>query len=106
LCPEDFQDYALIEYVGEVSDGAGGYVDSWTTRVGIWCAVETTSGGESIVAGRIEHNEALEFTTHYDATILPTDRIIFEGVNYKITRIENIDRRNEYMRIYAETGRT
>lgn len=106
FCPEDFEEYAEIESVSEVSDGAGGYTDAWALRVGIWCMIETTSGGESVIAGRLEHSEGLTFTTHYNSEILETDRLKFENEYFKITRIENIDRKQSFIRIYAETGRT
>lgn len=106
MCPEDFEDYATIQMISEVSDGAGGYTDAWSDRVGIWCQVDTASGGESMIAGRLEHTESLILTTHYNSDIVPTDRVSFEGEVYKITRVEDIDRKHEFMRIYTETGRT
>jgi len=30
---------------------------------------------------------------------------LVDGTEYKITRVENVDRKDEYMRIYCETGR-
>jgi len=57
------------------------------------------------VAGRLEHEESLVLTTHYDSTILETDSVDVGGTKYKITRIQNIDRRDEFMKIYCSTGR-
>ena len=105
-CPEDFEEDALIEQPTYVSDGAGGQSESWSTRVQIFCMIEEISGGESIIAGRLEHSESLELTTHYDPQILLTDRVDVDGTKYKITRLENIDRKDQYMKIYIETGRT
>ena len=105
-CPEDFDEYATVETPTETPDGAGGYTITWAERVGIWCKVETVSGGEGIIAGRLEHSEGLTLTTHYNADILDTDRIELDGEYYKITRIEDVDRKQWYMIIYIETGRT
>ena len=106
FCPEDFEDYALVEQVTETTDSAGGYTQVWSTRVNIWCKVEPTGGTEQIIAGRLEHTESFVLTTHYNSAIVPTDRVTLDGVTYKITRVENLDRRNIYMRIYIESGRT
>ena len=105
-CPEDFEEDAIIEKVEYTSDGAGGQVEDWTTRKTIFCMVEQVSGGESIIGGRNEHSENFELTTHYDPSILLVDRVNLDGQLLKITRIENIDRKDEYMIIYCETGRT
>lgn len=106
FCPSDFNEYAEAEYVSEVTDGAGGYTDAFAFRVGLWCIIDASGGGESIIAGRLEHTEGWILTTHYNADILPTDRIKLDNEYYKITRLENVDRRSEYLRIYIETGRT
>lgn len=105
-CPEDFGEYATVETPTETPDGAGGFTIAWAERVGIWCKVETVSGGEGIIAGRLEHSEGLTLTTHYNADIVDTDRIELDGEYYKITRIEDVDRKQWYMIIYIETGRT
>lgn len=106
FCPRDLDEYATVQELTETPDGAGGYVDSWAERIGIWCKVDTVSGGEGIDSGRLEHNESLTLATHYNADILPIDRIELAGVLYKITRIEDIDRKQEFMIISIETGRT
>lgn len=106
FCPNDFEEYATVESITETTDGAGGYTDAWATRVGIWCMVETVSGGESVIAGRLEHSEGLVLTTHYNSEIVDTDRINLDSEYYKITRIEDVDRKHEFMKIYIETGRT
>ncbi len=106
FCPEDFEEYASIEAITEVADGAGGFTDSWVERVGVWCMVDTTGGGEGIIAGRLEHSESLNLTTHYNSDVLDTDRVLLDGEYYKITRIEDIDRKHRFMIIYLETGRT
>ena len=106
ICSKDFGESVVIESVTETTDGAGGYAQTWSTRVTIFAMVEDTGGGETTIAGRLEHTESLILTTHYDPQILPIDRAVLDGCTYKITRIENIDRSSKYMRIYLETGRT
>ena len=105
-CPEDFDEFVAVQQVTETTDGAGGYSESWATRVSIWCMVEEIAGGEGVVAGRLEHSNSYRLTTHYDATISESDRVLLDGVEHKITNIVNLDRRDEYMTIDIETGRT
>lgn len=105
-CPNDFEESVTIEQVTNTADSAGGYSESWATRKAIFCKIEDTGGAESIIAGRLEHSETFNLTTHYDSAILKTDRVDMDGIKYKITRIQNIDRKNEYMIISIETGRT
>ena len=106
FCPEDFDEYATVQELTRVPDNAGGFTTSWAERVGVWCKIETTSGGEVFDNGRLKHDESLNLTTHYNSDIVPVDRVELDGIFYKITRVEDVDRKHEFMIIYLETGET
>lgn len=104
FCSRDFRDVVTVERATESADGFGGYTPSWATQATIHGLIETTGGGEDIEGGRLEPTETVIITCHYRNDILASDRLVIDSENYNISRIENIDRRSRFLRIYAETG--
>lgn len=104
LCSRDFRDYFAIERGTESADGAGGYTVVWATNLNVFGLIEDSGGDENIVAGRLEPTETITVTCRYSSDILETDRLNIDGKLYNISRLENIDRRSKFLRIYAETG--
>ena len=104
FCSRDFRDVFTVERNTESSDGVGGYTSSWATIATIYGKIETVGGDEPLTAGRLEPTESLVLTTHYRTDLLESDRLIVASEEYNITRLENIDRRSRFLRIYAETG--
>lgn len=94
----------IVERNTESSDGLGGYTSSWATQATIYCMIETTGGGEPLTGGRLEPTESLTLTTHYRSDLLASDRLNISGEYFNVTRIENVDRRSRFLKIYAETG--
>ena len=103
-CSKDFRDAVTVERGTESDDGYGGYSIAWTTYATVFGLVETSGGSEPINAGRLEPSETVVITCHYRSDLLETDRLIIEGEEYNITRLEDVDRRSKFLRIYAETG--
>jgi SPP1 family predicted phage head-tail adaptor len=104
FCSRDFRDIVTIERNTESADGFGGYASSWATQATIYGKIETSSGTEGVIAGRTEPSETVVITCHYRSDLLESDRVDIGGDKFNITRIENIDRRSRFLRIYAETG--
>jgi SPP1 family predicted phage head-tail adaptor len=104
FCSKDFRDVVIVERATEVDDTFGGYTVSWATQATIYCQIDTTGGGENIVGGRIEPTETLTLTCHYRTDFIESDRVNIGGKYYNIDRIENIDRRDRFLKIYIESG--
>ena len=104
FCSRDFRDVFTVERATESADGAGGYTTSWATQATIYGLIETVGGDEGIEAGRLEPTETVVITCHYRSDLLESDRLDIEGDKFNITRLENIDRRSRFLRIYGETG--
>lgn len=103
-CSSDFRDVVTVERATESADGFGGYTPSWATQATIHCLIETTGGNEELEGGRLEPTETVILTCHYRSDLLASDRLNIGSEYYNITRIENVDRRSRFLRIYAETG--
>lgn len=73
---------------------------SWSSFLTCWAQVEESSGGETITADTPTVTHELLFTVRYRSTITELLRILYNGKNYQITHIEEIERRN-YLKITA-----
>lgn len=84
------------------SSTTGEAVKTWTERVQLWAQIKASESGGDINAGmQMQFKQRFTFKTRYDSTVIPEDRILWEGKTYKILNIADIDRRM-YMIILAE----
>jgi len=104
FCSRDFRDAVIVERSVESSDGLGGYTPVWSTFATIFGLIETATGDERLEAGRLEPDETVVVTCHFRSDLLESDRLDIDGDKFNITRLEDIDRRSKFLRIYAETG--
>jgi len=104
FCARDFRDAVTVERGVESSDGAGGYTIVWSTLTTVFGLIETSGGDEPLTAGRLEPRESVVITCQFRSDLLESDRLLIDGEYYNISRLENIDRRSRFLRIYAETG--
>lgn len=80
----------------------GEAVKTWTERVQLWAQVKASESGGDVNAGmQMQFKQRYTFKTRYDSSVIPEDRILWEGKTYKILNIAEIDRRM-YMIILAE----
>ena len=104
FCSRDFRDAVTVERAVESADGFGGYTPVWSTLTTLFGLIETASGDEPMTAGRLEPDETVVVTCHYRSDLLESDRLDIGSDKFNITRLENIDRRSQFLRIYGETG--
>lgn len=104
ICSRDFRDAVIVERPTETTDGAGGFTVAWATVATVFCMIETSGGNERLEAGRLEPESSIVATCHYRGDLLESDRLNIGGSYYNVTRLENVDRRERFLKIYAETG--
>ena len=106
LCARDFSEYVEVETPTEAVDGFGGYTSAWASKTFLWCKVDDTGGGEALTNGRLETDTSAVFVTQYRDDITVKDKLILDSVTYNIRRIENVERKSRYLRLYGESGVT
>lgn len=104
LCANAFTEYVEVQQPIESSDGAGGYATIWANLCHIWCKYDEKGGNESFSSGRLETSTTVEFMTHYRDDITTQDRLVLDGLYYNITRVENVERKDQWLRITATSG--
>jgi SPP1 family predicted phage head-tail adaptor len=95
-----------------VSDGAGGWTETWTAEHNVWAMVEPLRGSEKVQAMRLQHPVTHRITVRYDASIAAYHRdadsarrrLDFQGRKMRIVAILDPDERRAFLEIMAEEG--
>lgn len=90
-----------------VSDGAGGFVESWVTLMTVWAYVNDSGG---VIYGSVnEHTQTthnLVFTVRFNTAIyekpITSMRLVFRDRAYKIRNIRNLNQANVYLEITCD----
>ncbi|APM39854.1 phage head closure protein [Clostridium kluyveri] len=73
----------------------------WEDYLAVWASVSNLYGREYFGAAAVQAEKTVKFAIRYLAGISSDMRILFEGIKYNITSIDNIKYRNRYMEIKA-----
>lgn len=93
-----------IQSVAPVSDGQGGYTETWTTTHTIWVSIEQKRQRERITSQKLEDPALFVFMGRYVSGINTKQRILYDSRLFNITRVNNINERGLYMEIEALEG--
>lgn len=105
ICSGNLRIPVSIEENVQTPDGAGGFVTGWTAKINpLWTMEEEISGNEGTAQSRIETNASRVFWCRYVTGIVTTDRLVCDGENGNIRRVENVEKRNIWLRIVADFG--
>lgn len=88
----------------EVSDGAGGFEETWATEVSAWASIEPMNGYEKFTAGKTEAFATHKITMRYQNGISADQRILFGDRSFNIEEIINVDERNAVLRLKVTEG--
>ena len=104
LCSKDFTEYVEVQAIALVSDGGGGFTEGWSNFGYIWARIQDISGGETDFADRRQTTKTIFVEAPYRSDITVLHRLVVDGLNYNIYRVDNVERKGQYMEITAETG--
>lgn len=90
-----------IVEAGQVSDGAGGYEDSFTVIKTVWGEIKTVGGREYIQAKQAQAEITHKVIMRYTAEINHSNLLSFNGNKYDIQYIINIDEENKYLELHV-----
>lgn len=103
----DFRSVVTVQRCTETPDGSGGQSTAWADVATLFCLAVCKREGEEYgdgSTGRIKSVEVISFTTWWQDSFTVKDRVSFEGRLFNIREIENLKRRNKFMKIVAEAG--
>jgi SPP1 family predicted phage head-tail adaptor len=86
-----------IEQKTKVSDGAGGYTESWVPFVTVSSSIDPVSGKEYYEAQQTQSSVSHKIRIRYKSGVLPSMRINFKGRIFAIESVINWEERNRDM---------
>lgn len=80
---------AVLQTMGTVSDGQGGYTETWTaaSTVGGRVAFELLRGGELERAGRLASTGNWVLTVAANTSVNATDRVVYNGGTFEVSEV-------------------
>ena len=102
----DLRSYIEVQEQTLVPGGMGGQNLTWTSKFFAYAKIVMNSGSEKNAHDKLETQATHTFSMRYNASLLSTDKFIFEGVDYNIRSIDNVEMRNRWMVVSAERGVT
>lgn len=93
-----------LQSISRVSDGGGGYTDSWATDKSIWCSISPANGYEKFQASQTETPITHKIKCRYDSDITTAKRLKYGSRLFNIKEALNVEERNAYMMLTVEEG--
>ena len=87
-----------------VSDGAGGFADTWATLKATKAHAKGLSGYERLTSDRVNAETKDRIVTRYFAGLTPADRVVMDGRAFNITYINDLDRKKKWLEIDLAGG--
>jgi len=81
-------DFCHLLTLTQVSDGAGGFTDSWGTATrNVSCRLDTRGGRETLFDGSIRPFNTLILSLPYDTEITEAYRVELDDFTYNVTNV-------------------
>lgn len=64
----------VLEQAQRVSDGAGGFTETWIAAATVWAAIRPSQGGEGVDSGRLAGRVSHTISLRYRAGVTPAMR--------------------------------
>ena len=87
-----------------VSDGMGGQAISWIDLATVRAHVKPLSGREALQAMQLQASITHRVYIRYRADLLPSDRLVMRGQPLQIRAILNMEMRNQWLEVSADSG--
>jgi SPP1 family predicted phage head-tail adaptor len=92
-----------IQAAGDVSNGRGGYVRTWTTIAEPFAEALSQNGREAVIASSLQGFSVVRFTIRFRDGISNVHRIIWRGREFNISSAEP-DHSRQWLTILANSG--
>lgn len=73
--------------------GGAGQQQTYADVATVWAQVEAVPGTEGFVGDQLTATKRQKFTIRYQADVLPTWQLVFEGTTYQLTTVSEFGRR-------------
>ena len=91
-----------MEAAQRVSDGAGGFTESWAEVATVWAALRPSGGGEAVDSGRLAGRLTHEVRLRYREGVTPAMRVRSGTRVFHILAAIDEDERRRWLRCLCE----
>jgi len=85
-----------------VSDGAGGFTESWIEVGTVWAGIASSGGGEAVDSGRLAGRVSHTVTLRYRDGVTPAMRFRLGGRVFHILAVIDEGERRRWLRCLCE----
>ena len=100
--PGDLRHRVVLEEAQRVSDGAGGYTETWVALATLWAALSPSGGGEGVEAGRLAGRVSHIITVRHRAGVTPAMRFRQGARVFHILAVIDEAARHHWLRCLCE----
>jgi SPP1 family predicted phage head-tail adaptor len=97
-----FRHRVTIQGFTSVSDGMGGWEQTWADLATVWARVEALKGEEYFAAAQMQNSVSHRVTMRYRADLTPTHRLVFEGRTLDIEAVLPDERKSRLVIMCTE----
>lgn len=100
-----------IQSKTQVSDGMGGWTETWSAGDDLWAVWKPMSGGERVQAMRVSPNLAVKAVIRFRGNsdgapfYSAEDRLQYRGRTYNIKTVFDVDGRQDWLEMMLEEGK-
>lgn len=91
-----------LEKLSRVSDGAGGYTESWASVASIWAAIAAKSGRETVIAERLSSHVTYDIIIRYRSDVTAEMRFRDGAKLYYIVAFFDMDGHEAWLKCVCE----
>lgn len=101
--PGERRTHATFQAITETADALGQFQPTWSTIATAWCLKRQLSAREILATQQLQASAdfVLETWVLPSLPITPQHQVVINSQAYGISRVDNLDDRNETMRIYC-----
>jgi len=102
MCVSDLRRRLVLEEAQRVSDGAGGFTETWAEVATVWAALQSSGGGEAVESGRLAGRVSHTVTLRYRDGVTPAMRFRLGTRVFHILAAIDADERRHWLRCLCE----
>lgn len=100
----DLRKRITIQSVAQVTDGMGGFTETWSTHATRWGKIEPATGSEIWFANQRQARTTHTITIRYLGTVTAKMRVSYGGRIFHIHAVRNMEERNRVTVLTCEEG--
>ena len=101
ICAETMRELFTVQSYTRASDGEGGYTYTASTSADYWGDISPLSQSRALLELSLSFKKAVRIYTRYTDAITVNNKIIFDGEEYTIHSVLDIDTKKQYLKIIA-----